>query len=95
VVGEYGLTPLPPQPLPEPITADDLGVVCWMRVMAGDAVVHIDSCQLASDLEEPGITPIAHPAARPDAQTPIADMSTRSRPPSSVDRVIRTSSMPR
>jgi hypothetical protein len=52
VVGEYGLTPVPPQPVLEPITADDLGVVCWMRVLAGDAVVHIDSCQLASDLED-------------------------------------------
>jgi hypothetical protein len=40
------------QPVLEPITADDLGVVCWMRVLAGNAVVHIDSCLLASDLED-------------------------------------------
>ena len=33
VVREYGLTAVPPQPVLEPITEDDLGVVCWMRVL--------------------------------------------------------------
>jgi superfamily II DNA or RNA helicase len=30
---EFGLTMVPPQPTLEPITEDDLGVVCWMRVL--------------------------------------------------------------
>ncbi len=33
VVEEFGLRPVPPPPLPRRITADDLGVVCWMGVL--------------------------------------------------------------
>ncbi|MEZ0362640.1 helicase-related protein [Mycobacterium sp. pUA109] len=33
IVREFGLTPVPPQPVLEPITEDDIGVVCWMRVL--------------------------------------------------------------
>ena len=33
VVREYGLTAVPPQPALQPISEDDLGVVCWMRVL--------------------------------------------------------------
>jgi superfamily II DNA or RNA helicase len=33
VVDEFGLRPVDPPPLPEKITADDLGVVCWMAVL--------------------------------------------------------------
>lgn len=35
VVREFGLTPVPPAPPLEPITEDDVGVVCWMRVLPG------------------------------------------------------------
>jgi superfamily II DNA or RNA helicase len=33
VVKEFGLTPVPPPPVLTPITVDDIGVVCWMRVL--------------------------------------------------------------
>lgn len=33
VVEDFGLQPVAPPPLPEKITADDLGVVCWMAVL--------------------------------------------------------------
>jgi hypothetical protein len=33
-VDEFGLRPVDPPPLPEKIEADDLGVVCWMVVLA-------------------------------------------------------------
>lgn len=33
VVEDFGLRPVPPSPLPTPIDADDLGVVCWMVVL--------------------------------------------------------------
>lgn len=33
VVREFGLTPVPPPPPLEPITDDQVGVVCWMRVL--------------------------------------------------------------
>jgi len=33
VVTRFGLQPVGPPPLPQPITADDLGVVCWMGVL--------------------------------------------------------------
>jgi superfamily II DNA or RNA helicase len=33
IVAEFGLRPVPPPPLPRTITADDLGVVCWMGVL--------------------------------------------------------------
>ncbi|MEX2193740.1 MAG: hypothetical protein WD844_00505 [Thermoleophilaceae bacterium] len=33
VVGEFGLQPVEPPPLPEKIGIDDLGVVCWMAVL--------------------------------------------------------------
>ena len=33
VVEEFGLQPVEPPPLPEKITTDDLGVVCWMAVL--------------------------------------------------------------
>jgi superfamily II DNA or RNA helicase len=33
VVREFGLTAVPPPPVLEPISEDDLGVVCWMRVL--------------------------------------------------------------
>jgi superfamily II DNA or RNA helicase len=33
VVQDFGLRPVEPPPLPEKITADDLGVVCWMAVL--------------------------------------------------------------
>lgn len=33
IVREYGLTPVPPPPALDPITPDELGVVCWMRVL--------------------------------------------------------------
>jgi superfamily II DNA or RNA helicase len=33
VVDDFGLTPVPSQPILEPIAEDDLGVVCWMRVL--------------------------------------------------------------
>jgi superfamily II DNA or RNA helicase len=33
IVEEFGLQPVDPPPLPEKITADDLGVVCWMAVL--------------------------------------------------------------
>jgi Helicase conserved C-terminal domain/PLD-like domain/SNF2-related domain len=36
VVQEFGLTPVPPPPPLEPITEDDVGVVCWMRILPGD-----------------------------------------------------------
>ncbi len=32
-VREYGLTPVPPPPVFAPVTEDDVGVVCWMRVI--------------------------------------------------------------
>jgi superfamily II DNA or RNA helicase len=35
VVEEFGLQPVESQALPEKITADDLGVVCWMAVLPG------------------------------------------------------------
>jgi len=33
LVGEYGLTPVEPPPPLEPITEDDVGVVCWTRIL--------------------------------------------------------------
>ena len=33
VVGNFGLRPVEPPPLPEKISADELGVVCWMAVL--------------------------------------------------------------
>jgi superfamily II DNA or RNA helicase len=33
-VADFGLRPVDPPPLPEKIEADDLGVVCWMAVLA-------------------------------------------------------------
>lgn len=33
VVNEFGLTPVPPPPRLEPIDEDEVGVVCWMRVL--------------------------------------------------------------
>ena len=33
VVADFGLRPVEPAPLPEKITAGDLGVVCWMAVL--------------------------------------------------------------
>ena len=33
VVADFGLRPVEPPPLPEKITAEDLGVVCWMAVL--------------------------------------------------------------
>jgi hypothetical protein len=33
VVEQFGLRPVDPPPLASPITADDLGVVCWMGVL--------------------------------------------------------------
>lgn len=33
VVQEFGLQPVPPPPALEPITEDDIGVVCWMAVL--------------------------------------------------------------
>jgi superfamily II DNA or RNA helicase len=33
LVEDFGLRPVEPPPLPEPITAEDLGVVCWMSVL--------------------------------------------------------------
>lgn len=35
VTREFGLTPVPPPPVLTPITEDDVGVVCWMRVLPG------------------------------------------------------------
>jgi hypothetical protein len=32
-VREFGLSPVPPSPPLQPITEDDVGVVCWMRVL--------------------------------------------------------------
>lgn len=32
-VGDFGLQPVEPPPLPQKITEDDLGVVCWMAVL--------------------------------------------------------------
>jgi hypothetical protein len=37
VVGQFGLRPVEPPSLPEPITVDDLGVVCWMAVLPREA----------------------------------------------------------
>lgn len=37
VVREYGLTPVPAPPPLEPIGEDDVGVVCWMRVLPAEA----------------------------------------------------------
>jgi hypothetical protein len=36
VVREFGLTPVPPPPVLTPVTEDDVGVVCWMRVRPAD-----------------------------------------------------------
>jgi len=36
VVGELGLRPVGPPPLPEPIGVEDLGVVCWMTVLPAE-----------------------------------------------------------
>jgi len=36
IVREYGLTPVPPPPTLDPITPDELGVVCWMWVLPRD-----------------------------------------------------------
>lgn len=36
VVIEFGLQAVEPAPLPQPITADDLGVVCWMGVLPAE-----------------------------------------------------------
>ncbi|MGI8535537.1 MAG: hypothetical protein ACR2K2_03385 [Mycobacteriales bacterium] len=33
VVREFGLTPVPPPPVLTPITENDVGVVCWLRVL--------------------------------------------------------------
>jgi hypothetical protein len=33
VVEDFGLQPVDPPPLPEKITSDELGVVCWMAVL--------------------------------------------------------------
>ena len=33
MVREYGLTPVPPPPALAPINEDDVGVVCWLRVL--------------------------------------------------------------
>jgi hypothetical protein len=38
VVDDYGLRSVPPAPPLEPITIDDIGVVCWMAVLAPAAV---------------------------------------------------------
>lgn len=36
LVDDFGLRPVEPPPLPEKITPDDLGVVCWMAVLPRD-----------------------------------------------------------
>ncbi len=33
IVREYGFTPVPPPPVLDPVTSDELGVVCWMQVL--------------------------------------------------------------
>ena len=35
VVAQFGLRPVPPPRAPEPITEDDLGVVCYQVVLPG------------------------------------------------------------
>lgn len=37
VIEQFGLQPVDPPPLPEKITADDLGVVCWIAVLPREA----------------------------------------------------------
>ena len=39
IVREYGLTPVPPPPALQSITEDDVGVVCWMRVLSPESIV--------------------------------------------------------
>ena len=42
IVREYGLTPVPPPPELQSIAEDDIGVVCWMRVLPPERIIADD-----------------------------------------------------